>query len=220
MRLLVGLGNPGEQYARTRHNVGFWVVDRLAGSIVWQESKYANALFAKIKISPNPSLVKRGVSPFAKGDEGGFDAEVELLKPQTFMNNAGTSVAYAIKQLDIGPVDLLVIHDDLDLPLGEVQIKLGGGAAGHNGVALVAYHLETPEFWRVRIGIGPQQPDLLAKRAADTSGFVLSPFHLDEQPVVEQMIDMVSSHLMEVLPDNISPSTWSVRLQSSSDFAS
>ncbi|MFA4846324.1 MAG: aminoacyl-tRNA hydrolase [Patescibacteria group bacterium] len=194
MRLIVGLGNPGKEYERTRHNVGFWVVDRLAGDIDWQTSKHANALTSTIKISPSPSFEKRGISPFAKGDEGGFDQAI-LLKPLTFMNNSGTSVAYAIKKHDIAPTDLAVIHDDLDVPLGEVRIRIGGGTAGHNGVASVAYHLQTPEFWRIRIGIGPHQPEMIAKRTADTSGFVLSPFHPDERPVVEQVLDMVCSFL-------------------------
>lgn len=172
MKLIVGLGNPGEQYAKTRHNVGTMVVDSLA-------KRQAITLDRTDRVL---------------ADVGRHD-EVILARPTTFMNNSGQAVAALLGWFKIDASNLMIIHDDLDLPLGEVQIKLGGGTAGHNGVASVAYHLGTPEFWRVRIGIGPQQPELIAKRTADTSGFVLSPFHPDERPIVDQVVDMVCSHL-------------------------
>lgn len=174
MKLIVGLGNPGQEYAATRHNVGFMVLDRLVPAGDWTESRFAHALYAKRMIGSD---------------------ELEFLKPLTYMNNSGQSVAYAASKHELDPVAIVVIHDDLDVPLGEIRIRLGGGTAGHNGVASVAYHLKTPEFWRVRIGIGPHEPELITKRTHDTTGFVLSPFHPIEQPVVDQAVAMVCSAL-------------------------
>ncbi len=172
MKLIVGLGNPGEQYANTRHNVGATLVGKLA---------------RRQSLSLN-----RTDRVFA--DVGKHGDEI-LAIPTTFMNNSGQAVAALLNWFKLVPVDLAVVHDDLDVPLGEVRIRFGGGTAGHNGVASVAYHLETPEFWRVRVGIGPHEPELIANRTADTSGFVLAPFHSTERPLVDQVIPLVCSHL-------------------------
>ena len=172
MKLLVGLGNPGQEYEATRHNVGAMVVEALAARL-------------SITLDRTDKVL---------ADIGRAGDRI-LAKPTTFMNNSGQAAAALVGWFKLEPTDLVVLHDDLDVPLGEVQIKSGGGTAGHNGVASVAYHLNTPDFWRVRIGIGPSAPELIAKRSADTSGFVLAPFHPDERPVVDQVIDMVCSHL-------------------------
>lgn len=134
IRMIIGLGNPGPEYAHTRHNAGFWLVDLLAqrhGGRFRTERKFAAEL-ATISI------------------EG---AEVLLLKPQTFMNRSGSSVQAAATYLKIPVEQILVVHDELDLSPGDARLKLGGGHGGHNGLRSMVSHLG-PGFWRLRLGIG------------------------------------------------------------------
>jgi len=133
MRLVVGLGNPGAEYARNRHNVGFMAADTVA-------IRYAFPAFR--------SKFKGDVS------EGTIAGErVLLLKPKTFMNNSGESVVEAARFHKIDPAQVIVMHDELDLAPGKLRVKKGGGAAGHNGIRSIDAHLGN-DFWRVRIGIG------------------------------------------------------------------
>ena len=152
--LVVGLGNPGREYATTRHNVGFMVADELArrhgGS--WR-SKFSGEV-ADVRLD---------------------GARVALLKPQTYMNESGRSVAAAAKFYKVDPEDLLAVHDEVDLDLGRMQARLGGGLAGHNGLRSLASALRTPEFLRLRIGVGrPERGD-----PRPVSDWVLSPFARD-----------------------------------------
>ena len=149
--LVVGLGNPGREYATTRHNLGFMVADELArrhgGS--WR-SKFSGEV-ADVRL------------------DGG---RLALLKPQTFMNDSGRSAAAAAKFYKVEPEDLLAVHDEVDLDLGRMQARLGGGLAGHNGLRSMASALKTPEFLRLRIGVGrPERGD-----RRPVSDWVLSPF--------------------------------------------
>ena len=152
--LVAGLGNPGREYAATRHNVGFMVCDELArrhGSSF--RSKFSGEL-AELRLD---------------------GARVALLKPQTFMNESGRSVAPAARFFKTDPADLLVVHDEVDLDPGRLQARLGGGLAGHNGLRSIAQHLKTNDFLRLRIGVGrPERGD--PRPVAD---FVLSPFPAD-----------------------------------------
>jgi PTH1 family peptidyl-tRNA hydrolase len=132
--IVVGLGNPGEEYGPTRHNVGFHVVDRLA---------------AKLKIDIRRTEFR---ALTAEAKLGG--SMVLLMKPQTFMNRSGRSAADALSTLGLPPGRVLAVYDDLDLPLGRLRVRTGGGAGGHRGVASLIEHLETSDFPRVRIGIG------------------------------------------------------------------
>jgi PTH1 family peptidyl-tRNA hydrolase len=135
MQLVVGLGNPGLQYARNRHNAGFQVVDRLAAR--------AGAAFRK---HPGRALVARAAI-------GG--TQVLLAKPQTFMNLSGASVAALIHWYHLDPVrQLLVIYDDLDLPQGKIRLRARGSAGGHKGLTSIIEHLRTQDFARLRVGIG------------------------------------------------------------------
>lgn len=134
IRLIVGLGNPGPDYAATRHNVGFWFVDDLAaahGGVFRAEGKFHGEL-CRLTI-------------------GG--ADVRLLKPATYMNRSGQSVAAVSRYFDIRPEAILIAHDELDLPVGKVRLKQGGGHAGHNGLRDTIGVLGSPDFWRLRIGI-------------------------------------------------------------------
>jgi peptidyl-tRNA hydrolase, PTH1 family len=152
--LVVGLGNPGREYATTRHNVGFMVADELArrhgGS--WR-SKFSGEV-ADVRVD---------------------GARFALLKPQTYMNESGRSAAAAAKFYKVDAEDLLAVHDEVDLDLGRMQARLGGGLAGHNGLRSVASALRTPEFLRLRIGVGrPERGD-----RRPVSDWVLSPFEPD-----------------------------------------
>lgn len=130
-RLIVGLGNPGSEYEDTRHNLGFWFLDRLAGEI-------------KAPLSAQGKFFGRA----------GRCGELWLLKPTTFMNRSGQAVAALARFYKIAPEEILVVHDELDLPPGAIRIKQGGGNGGHNGLKDIQAHLGTPAFWRLRLGIG------------------------------------------------------------------
>ena len=133
MKLIVGLGNPGKKYEGTRHNAGFWFVDEVA--------RTARADFR------HEARFQGEVARVPAGD-------IWLLKPATFMNNSGRAVGALAGFYRIPPEEILVAHDELDLPPGEVRLKFGGGLSGHNGLRDVAPALATQDFWRLRIGIG------------------------------------------------------------------
>ncbi|MBA3902189.1 MAG: aminoacyl-tRNA hydrolase [Rhodocyclaceae bacterium] len=131
-RLIVGLGNPGPEYAETRHNAGFWLCERLAaklGADLKRESRF-------------------------HGLAGRTRDQAWLLLPQTFMNRSGQAVAALARFHRISPAEMLVLHDELDLAPGALRLKFGGGLSGHNGLKDIASHLGTQDFWRLRIGIG------------------------------------------------------------------
>jgi PTH1 family peptidyl-tRNA hydrolase len=173
--LLVGLGNPGPSYRSHRHNVGFMVLDRLhsiAGASEWRE-KYS-ALTAKGVLAGQP---------------------VTLLQPQTFMNLSGTSVQKASTDLRFPPAKIIVVHDELELPFGQVRAKFGGGHAGHNGLRDITAKLG-PEFARVRIGIG--RPTVGA-----VDSYVLSPFSKEELSELSAVIDRAIELVELALRDGI-----------------
>lgn len=139
IRLLVGLGNPGTEYEATRHNAGFWWIDAVArklGTSLTHERSY-HGLVARVN-RPVP----------------GVETPVWLLQPQTYMNLSGKSVAPLARFFKIEPSEILVVHDELDLPPGQIKMKQGGGHAGHNGLKDIAAQLGSPDFWRLRLGIG------------------------------------------------------------------
>jgi peptidyl-tRNA hydrolase, PTH1 family len=172
VHLVVGLGNPGRQYERSRHNVGFLVADALREAEGWPEYKQ--------KFS---GVWTRGA--LASG------ASIALLKPQTYMNLSGESVQPAAAFLKVPPADVIVVHDELDLPWSDVRLKIGGGHAGNNGVRSIIQRLGTPEFIRVRVGIG-KPPAGFRGSGAD---WVLSDFDAVERAelpdVVARAIDAV-----------------------------
>jgi peptidyl-tRNA hydrolase, PTH1 family len=136
IRLIVGLGNPGSEYEHTRHNAGFWWVDAAA---------------RKLGANLHPERTYHGlVARINRADDG----PLWLLEPQTFMNLSGKSVAALARFYRIAPQEILVVYDEIDLPPGQAKIKLGGGAAGHNGIKDILAQLGSPDFWRLRIGVG------------------------------------------------------------------
>jgi PTH1 family peptidyl-tRNA hydrolase len=166
MRLAVGLGNPGAEYARHRHNVGFMAADAIA---------------SRHRFGP---WRRKFRGEIAEGALAGV--RVVLLKPLTYMNESGRAVAEAARFFKIAPADVVVLHDELDLAPGKVRVKLGGGVAGHNGLRSIAAWLGTPDFWRVRIGIGhPGDKERVL-------GHVLGEFHKAELPWVEDMLAAIA----------------------------
>ena len=162
MKLLAGLGNPGPRYADTRHNIGFWVLERLA------------------QRHDIPLRRRSRGALYGQGDIGG--QRVTLVLPQTFMNASGHPVASHGSYLDIPLGDILVVYDDVDLDLGRIRLRAKGSAAGHKGLQSVIDCLGDGAFPRLRFGIGPVPPRW------DTADFVLSPFRPDESPVVEDRL--------------------------------
>lgn len=135
VKLVVGLGNPGPDYSETRHNAGFWFCERLArelGVPFAREARF-HGLVAKCRVG---------------------SADFFLLKPQTFMNRSGLSVQALAHFYRIEPAEMLVVHDELDLPPGQLRLKFGGGLGGHNGLKDITSHLGTQDYWRLRVGIG------------------------------------------------------------------
>ena len=154
MKIIVGLGNPGRRYERTRHNAGFMAVDALAGNLgidITQEKHYA--LLGRARIASMETIVA---------------------KPQTYMNDSGRAVGALLRNTYTSVSDLIVIHDELDLPLGAVRVKSGGGHGGHNGLRSIVEHLGSTDFIRIRIGIGRPAPGM------DSADYVLSPFLQEE----------------------------------------
>ena len=165
MKLVVGLGNPGKKYERTRHNAGFWWVERLA-----QDAR------ASLR------------------DEGKFHGRVArlsgsetwLLLPETFMNNSGRAVAALATFYKILPKEILVLHDELDLPPGTVKLKLGGGSSGHNGLKDISECLGSRDYWRLRIGVG--HPRETAASEQEVVDYVLHPPRAEEQAAIDEAI--------------------------------
>lgn len=180
MFLIVGLGNPGRLYMHNRHNVGFHVVELLAKrhSLVFDRRK------AKAQI--------------ARGRIG--DADVTLAKPQTFMNLAGASVAPLLSALRLTPTDLLVVYDDLDLPVGALRLRPGGSAGGHHGMESIIAHVGSREFARLRVGIGrpgDRSPD-------EVADYVLSNFSTSERRVMADVYARACEAIECILSEGLS----------------
>ena len=171
LRLVVGLGNPGQRYAGTRHNVGFMALECLAAR--------ENVRF-KVMAKLHGELAEVGVGA----------SRMRLLMPQTFMNESGRSIRAALDWFDLSPDQVLVLVDDMDLPLGRLRLRAKGSAGGHNGLKSTIQHLGTQEFARLRIGIGA--PGRSAdERRARTVSHVLGSFQQVEQPLLKKVLEEV-----------------------------
>ncbi len=163
-RLIVGLGNPGEQYANTRHNVGFWVVSLLA-------RRHGIALSQH-----------RHHSRFGIGTIG--EVPVLLAQPMTYMNRSGEAVKALLQAYHLQPSQMLVVYDEVALPLGTLRLRPKGSSGGHNGMRSIISAIGTEEFPRLRIGIGP------APEGVDLADFVLSPFEESEKPLIARLLEI------------------------------
>jgi PTH1 family peptidyl-tRNA hydrolase len=182
VKLIVGLGNPGLVYAGSRHNIGFQCIGAYA--------KKHGIEFNK----------KQGKARVGIGEVSG--TKVVLARPQTFMNSSGEAVEYLVKRYKVGPDDLIVIHDDLDLPLGKIRIRRGGRAAGHHGIESILEYLEDADFIRVRIGIG--RPEITSGSGEDAViRFVLSNFTDEEKRTVAPVVVRAGEALDSLLADGL-----------------
>ena len=168
MKLIVGLGNPEERYVNTRHNLGFDVLDELTRKLNLVDWTFDKKFKAQIIKTP----------------------ELILAKPQTFVNKSGMAVSAIVNYHKINPEDVVIIHDELDLPLGKIKVRLGGAAAGHHGVESIIESLGTDKFIRIRLGIGNLRTN---------EKFVLEPFTSGEKPKVKHMIKQALKALETIL---------------------
>ncbi len=183
MKLIVGLGNPGPKYAFTPHNAGFLAIDRIAAVCdVQVANRRGRALTAKAKLMGH---------------------EVLLAKPETFMNESGLAVAALLDELELGVEDLIVLYDELAIPLGQLRIRERGSAAGHNGVRSISGVLGTEEWTRVRIGIG--KPPTESGRAVKAGGtdYLLSPMRKQELAELDGVLDQAVRAVEAVLTKGV-----------------
>jgi len=172
IKTIIGLGNPGEKYKNTRHNVGFIVADLVAKSLNC-DKKYKEKAFSHIFECP--------------------DYDVIITKPQTFMNLSGSAVLNTLKDYKIKPSEILVVYDDLDLPLGAVRLRLKGSSGGHNGIKSIINTIKTEEFPRLKIGIG--RPE----KKEEVSDYVLSPFTKEEKFLLDKVLAHANECILNVL---------------------
>ena len=178
LKLVVGLGNPGSKYAGTRHNIGFMALERMAkveGFSFRQQTKL------------------HGLA----AETGVGDRRLRLLMPQTYMNDSGRSIRAALDWFDLAPEQLLVLVDDMDLPLGRLRLRAQGSAGGHNGLRSTIQHLGSPAFPRLRIGIGAPAENP-AERRAKTVSHVLGAFSKAEQPSVDAVLEGVLESIARI----------------------
>ncbi len=178
MKIVVGLGNPGDRYRDTRHNVGFQVVDELARR--WRSETWRRRYEAEVA-------------------EHRADGPVLLVKPQTFMNLSGVSVREAAKFYKAQPAEIIVIHDDLDLPPGRMRIRERGGAGGHRGIESIIAQLGTAEFVRIKFGIGRPPAGW------ESADYVLGRFSQEEQPLIKEMIITAADAVEMLLKEGTAP---------------
>jgi len=180
MRLIVGLGNPGEKYANTRHNLGFVIVEHFlkdfqsAKNTLWENSSKFKSEISQIEWQPRHGTLEK----------------VILAKPQTYMNNSGLAVKIITDFYKIPADNIWVVHDDIDLPLGVMKIRFGGASAGHHGVESIMEHLGTDKFWRFRMGTGIKSSKFKVKslKLRNVEDFVLGGFTGSEKGKVKNLI--------------------------------
>ncbi len=180
MKLIVGLGNPGTKYEKTRHNIGFMVVERFlkdfepVRNTFWENSTKFKSDIIWIEWQPYYGALEK----------------VILAKPKTYMNNSGLAVSLISQYLNILVSDIWIVHDDIDLPLGAMKIRFGGGSAGHKGVESVMEKLGTDKFWRFRMGIGSrnEKSKIKNEKLRDVDDFVLGEFRGPERGKVRELI--------------------------------
>lgn len=177
MKLIVGLGNPGIEYQFTPHNIGFLAVDRIAeqcGVVV--DNRHCKALTGRTRI----------------GNE-----EVLLAKPETYMNLSGMSVLELVRKHEVAQQDVLVIYDELDLPLGMIRVRARGSSAGHNGMQSIINALQTEEIGRIRIGVQPDDP----KKGG--AKYILAPFRKSQLVAVDEALDLTAQAVNVIVNENI-----------------
>jgi PTH1 family peptidyl-tRNA hydrolase len=191
MKIIVGLGNPGKKYENTRHNVGFLALDRLA------EKKEISAVGEKLEFIKNKKFNSIVASTENKGEK------VILVKPETYMNSSGEAVLKIMQYYKADISDLIVIYDDVDIPLGQIRLRLEGSSAGHNGMQSIIDLLGTDQFIRVRIGISDESKNMQEidekENQIDTKDYVLSQFSDREIKMVDKVTDEAAELIVRCL---------------------
>lgn len=189
MKLIVGLGNPGEKYERTRHNLGFMALEELlrklesADKTFWDEEKDLKAQIKKIN--------SNGLS-------------ILLAKPTTFMNTSGFAVSKVLNYYKIEPSEMIIIHDDSDLPLGKIRVRFGGASGGHRGVQSIIDVLGTDKFLRVRLGIGRPEDERKGKgKRKDLDRYVLAPFSGKDRNEIKHMVNETAKVISKILENGL-----------------
>jgi PTH1 family peptidyl-tRNA hydrolase len=184
MKLIVGLGNPGFLYARNRHNVGFMCVSHLAKT-------------RDIRFDRKQGHARTGIGNIAGN-------RVVLARPQTYMNASGESVSALLKKLNVTPADLIIIHDDLDLPPGKIRLRLGGSSGGHKGIDSIIARIGTRDFCRVRVGIGrPDTGESTPEKEDTIIAYVLSDFTPEEKKIIDTVNPQVSEAIVYLLAEGL-----------------
>ena len=197
MKIIVGLGNPGEQYDKTRHNLGFMVLDELLKKFEPLEKTFWDPV--RDTQGKEDNKFKAVVKKIKIGKE-----EYLLVKPLTFMNNSGFAVSKILSYYKVNLEDMTLIHDDLDLPVGKIRVRFGGGAGGHNGVESVIERVGDDKFLRIRLGIGDSRKIEGEYKMKNMDNYVLSNFGSNERSKVKSMtkeaiktIELISEHGIE-----------------------
>jgi PTH1 family peptidyl-tRNA hydrolase len=179
VKLIVGLGNPGIEYQFTPHNIGFLAVDRIAEQCgVMVDNRHCKALTGRTRIGND---------------------EVLLAKPETYMNLSGMSVLELVRKHEVAQQDVLIIYDELDLPLGTIRVRQRGSSAGHNGMQSIINALQTEEIGRIRIGIAPDDPRKGGAR------YVLAPFRKSQLVAVDEALDLTAQAVQVMVNEGIAP---------------
>ena len=176
MKLIVGLGNPGKKYEKTWHNIGFKAIDNIADYFNFE----------------NPKEEKKFKSKINTGQIN--DSKIILAKPQTYMNNSGEAVGMIANYYKIKPKDIIVIHDDIDLPLGRLKITTGSSAGGHNGIKSIIQHTKTKDFIRIKIGVATPK-----KEKMDSADYVMAKTGLLQSGKIKEIIKKTTSAVEEVV---------------------
>lgn len=177
MKIIVGLGNPETRYENTRHNAGFLIIDKLASRF-----EFPSAIFDK---KTNSQIIKGEIN----------NKRVILAKPQTYMNSSGLATQALLAFYKLKPEDLIVIHDDKDIPLGETRVQTNRGPAGHNGIKSIIEQLGTQNFMRIRVGVAPAAQESIA----DTASFVLGKFTAEEKKILSKTTEHIIQELLGLI---------------------
>lgn len=194
MKLIVGLGNPGEKYEKTRHNLGFMVLDQLLKDVTEsRETKWSH-----------DTKVKSDVITLDWPKESTSE-KVILAKPRTYMNNSGMAVSLLSTYYKVDPKDIWIVHDELDIPTGSMRIRIGGSSAGHNGIESIMTSLKTEKFYRFRLGIGMSRnkSELAKQTMAKADEYVLDRFSTGDMGKIRELIKRASHSLITGLTDGI-----------------
>ncbi|MBI4652701.1 aminoacyl-tRNA hydrolase [Candidatus Kuenenbacteria bacterium] len=190
MKLIIGLGNPGEEYKKTRHNCGFMAVDKIAANFQFSIFNGFDKLTTSFQSIFNAKISKGKIA----------NENIILVKPQTYMNNSGQAVKKLTTYYKLPTTNLIIIHDDLDLPLGKIRISKSCGAAGHKGVESIICELKTKDFIRLRIGINPKQ---YHRPVCGTEKFVLQKFNKEEEKIIFESLEKINLAVQMILEKGV-----------------